>query len=182
MIRIYTFPTQFIILEGRYCEYTSTDNPIDYQTFEDFQRTLSLFCEPGDVGMFTWTVDESTPDLVYYQVSFLYQLHNTPIPLDDVSRTITDFWLNAKKRLTSVHEILEPSRSVWKRVESSCLPSVLNLFKTSAEIGDLPLFTEKRSGEAVTAQSIIYSRSKKNLWTATAWLYCSRNAFRSPVK
>lgn len=55
---------------GRYCEWTRTtlDNPDNYKTFESFFDTLELKCDEGDPVELVWTVEENTPDLVYYQV------------------------------------------------------------------------------------------------------------------
>lgn len=48
-------------------------------TFEDYFQTLTLDCQPGTTGLFTWTPDRNTPDLVYYQVcqSFISQSVNS---------------------------------------------------------------------------------------------------------
>ena len=39
-------------------------------SLEDYLNTLDVSCEgdEGDVGILTWTPDENTPDVVYYQV------------------------------------------------------------------------------------------------------------------
>ncbi|KAL0134538.1 hypothetical protein PUN28_001371 [Cardiocondyla obscurior] len=61
----YLFPTA----AGRYCEWTRTtvDNPDNYKTFKSFFETLELKCDEGEPAKLIWTVEEDTPDLVYYQ-------------------------------------------------------------------------------------------------------------------
>ncbi|XP_077522766.1 protein Skeletor, isoforms B/C-like [Amblyomma americanum] len=53
---------------GRYCKWeedlATSDNA---QTWEEYKKTLKLECEPGQSGEFTWTPDQNTPNLVYYQ-------------------------------------------------------------------------------------------------------------------
>ncbi|KAL6266621.1 hypothetical protein P5V15_003466 [Pogonomyrmex californicus] len=55
---------------GRYCEWvrTTVDNADNYKTFKSFFETLELKCDKGEPAKLIWTVDENTPDLVYYQV------------------------------------------------------------------------------------------------------------------
>ncbi|XP_067138701.1 protein Skeletor, isoforms B/C-like [Centruroides vittatus] len=56
---------------GRLCEWKIPTNrtvkPDDYETFENFQRQLTLKCENGKAGVMSWKPDRNTPDLVYYQ-------------------------------------------------------------------------------------------------------------------
>ncbi|XP_015597232.1 protein Skeletor, isoforms B/C isoform X2 [Cephus cinctus] len=54
---------------GRYCEWThkTIDMSADSKTFESFFETLRLECEQGEPAKLVWTVQEDTPDLVYYQ-------------------------------------------------------------------------------------------------------------------
>ncbi|KAH9363232.1 hypothetical protein HPB48_017799 [Haemaphysalis longicornis] len=62
---------------GRYCEwkYRSTAEDGDAaRTWADYKRTLKLECDSGQPGTFTWTPDEKTPDLVYYQCFTHYYL------------------------------------------------------------------------------------------------------------
>uniref|UniRef100_A0A147BHR9 Protein to be involved in spindle matrix formation n=1 Tax=Ixodes ricinus TaxID=34613 RepID=A0A147BHR9_IXORI len=62
---------------GRYCEWEhkSIDQSNNVKTFEEFKKTLELKCEPNvKSGMFTWTPDEKTPDIVYYQCFTHYYL------------------------------------------------------------------------------------------------------------
>lgn len=65
---------------GRYCEYEhkTIDHSDTIETFEDYMKTLTLKCEPGEPAMLNWTVTDDTPDLVYYQVRFLFILTNSP--------------------------------------------------------------------------------------------------------
>ena len=48
-------------------------------SLEDYLNTLAVSCEgdESEVGILTWTPDENTPDVVYYQVG--------PIPKDIVT-------------------------------------------------------------------------------------------------
>ncbi|XP_023219736.1 protein Skeletor, isoforms B/C-like [Centruroides sculpturatus] len=54
---------------GRYCEWKhkTIDMADQSPTFESYKETLELKCEDGEAGKFTWTPDEDTPDIVYYQ-------------------------------------------------------------------------------------------------------------------
>ncbi len=56
---------------GRYCEYQNkdSDRSNEFDTFDDYKSTLELVCQEGSPGSFTWTPDEYTPDVLYYQVS-----------------------------------------------------------------------------------------------------------------
>lgn len=67
----YPYPTA----AGRYCEWVRTtgDNADNYETFKSFFQTLKLKCEKGEPAKLEWTVEENTPDLVYYQVCICYQ-------------------------------------------------------------------------------------------------------------
>ena len=60
----------FLFLVGRYCEWThkTVDRSAETETFEQYKETLDLKCDPGEPGVFNWTVADETPDLVYYQV------------------------------------------------------------------------------------------------------------------
>ncbi|XP_020298451.1 protein Skeletor, isoforms B/C isoform X2 [Pseudomyrmex gracilis] len=61
----YPYPTA----AGRYCEWERivVDNADNYETFKSFFQTLELKCEKGEPAKLEWTVEENTPDLVYYQ-------------------------------------------------------------------------------------------------------------------
>lgn len=37
-------------------------------TYENYVGSLNMMCVSGTPGTLVWTPDESTPDLVYYQV------------------------------------------------------------------------------------------------------------------
>ncbi|XP_076668172.1 protein Skeletor, isoforms B/C isoform X4 [Andrena cerasifolii] len=54
---------------GRYCEWVhkTVDMSADMETFENFFETLKLECDKGEPAKLAWTVEEDTPDLVYYQ-------------------------------------------------------------------------------------------------------------------
>lgn len=62
----YPYPTA----AGRYCEWarTTVDSADNYETFDSFFKTLELKCDKGEPAKLMWTVEEDTPDLVYYQV------------------------------------------------------------------------------------------------------------------
>jgi len=57
---------------GRYCEYMNVagDRSNEFTSFEQYMGTLTLECDDGQPGTFTWTPDENTPDTVYYQVNW----------------------------------------------------------------------------------------------------------------
>lgn len=54
---------------GRYCEWKhkTVDVADSVNSVEEYRNTLYLDCEVGDYATFTWTPDEKTPDVVYYQ-------------------------------------------------------------------------------------------------------------------
>lgn len=56
---------------GRFCEYRNTagDRSGEFTSFDQYVDTLTLGCDVGIPGTFTWTPDENTPDIVYYQVN-----------------------------------------------------------------------------------------------------------------
>lgn len=62
----YPYPTA----AGRYCAYThrTVDMSAETNTFDDFFKTLTLDCDPGQPARLVWNVANDTPDLVYYQV------------------------------------------------------------------------------------------------------------------
>lgn len=54
---------------GRLCNWTPDQDGPDadsYNSFGEYQRTLTLICENGDPGFISWTPDDKTPDEVYY--------------------------------------------------------------------------------------------------------------------
>lgn len=61
------------ISAGRYCEWQhiTVDKSTEIETFEEYKKTLKLECEPGDPAFLNWTVSYDTPNLVYYQVTYL---------------------------------------------------------------------------------------------------------------
>lgn len=61
---------------GRYCEWAhqTVDMSADSATFSSFFETLRLDCDQGEPAKLVWTVDQDTPDLVYYQVIIHYQV------------------------------------------------------------------------------------------------------------
>ena len=58
-----------IFLAGSYCEYKTTSaSPSNTDSFEDYRSTLNKECDGDQAGTLTWTPNETTPDMVYYQV------------------------------------------------------------------------------------------------------------------
>ena len=55
------------------CEWRSTGSKPadDFKTFRDYRdKSLERFCDPPEEpASLTWTPDENTPNLVYYQVN-----------------------------------------------------------------------------------------------------------------
>lgn len=62
----FSYPTA----AGRYCEWTrnTVDNADNYETFKSFFQTLELKCDKGEPAKLVWTVEEDTPDMLFYQV------------------------------------------------------------------------------------------------------------------
>lgn len=58
-------------LAGRYCEWqhNTIDKSGEIETFEEYKKTLHLYCEEGDPAILNWTVPLDAPDLLYYQVA-----------------------------------------------------------------------------------------------------------------
>ncbi|XP_076280372.1 protein Skeletor, isoforms B/C isoform X1 [Lasioglossum baleicum] len=54
---------------GRLCKWVhkTVDTSSDMDTFKDFFETLRLECDQGEPGELVWTVEEDTPDEVFYQ-------------------------------------------------------------------------------------------------------------------
>lgn len=54
---------------GRYCDYIQGPNvdPDTYSSFSAYANQLTMNCPDGVSGSLTWTPNEDTPDLVYYQ-------------------------------------------------------------------------------------------------------------------
>lgn len=55
---------------GHYCElkHKTIDVADKVNSLEEYKSTLYNECDPGDPAIFVWRPDESTPDVVYYQV------------------------------------------------------------------------------------------------------------------
>lgn len=55
---------------GRYCELKAKtiDKAKEVNSIDEYFGTLRRDCEPGEPAVFTWTPDENTPSVVYYQV------------------------------------------------------------------------------------------------------------------
>jgi len=63
------------LLAGRHCQHVETSSSGDAatdcdSTLEDYLNTLTVSCEgdESEAVTLTWTPDDNTPDLVYYQV------------------------------------------------------------------------------------------------------------------
>ena len=59
---------------GPHCEYRKrlgAINADDYPSFEEFAKELKEVCHDGEKS-FEWTVDEKTPNMVYYAVSLWF--------------------------------------------------------------------------------------------------------------
>ena len=68
---------------GRHCEHEETDRSESValncgSTLQDYLDTLSVTCvgDESDAAILTWTPDENTPDVVYYQVRDLFKFMN----------------------------------------------------------------------------------------------------------
>ena len=67
---------------GRLCELRETAAATNTREgcgdLEDYLRQLETECEEdGSPGVFTWTPDDSTPDIVYYQVIIIVTCVNS---------------------------------------------------------------------------------------------------------
>ena len=63
------------MLAGRHCQHVESSSSGDVATscsnsLEDYLNTLTVSCEgdESEAAILTWTPDDNTPDLVYYQV------------------------------------------------------------------------------------------------------------------
>ena len=61
---------------GRYCSHEETAQSASValecnSTLQEYLDTLNVMCEgdESEAAILTWTPDENTPDVVYYQVS-----------------------------------------------------------------------------------------------------------------
>ena len=75
------YALHFSITAGRYCEHIETDESGAVATncsssLEDYLNTLTVSCEgdESEAAILTWTPDDNTPDLVYYQVITHYHM------------------------------------------------------------------------------------------------------------
>ena len=66
-------------LAGRYCAHEETAESAAVamncdSNLQDYLDTLSVSCQgdESEAAILTWTPDEDTPDVVYYQVSYPY--------------------------------------------------------------------------------------------------------------
>ena len=57
---------------GALCEYSESGASENIRqtcgSYADYITSLSRTCQPGQPGRLVWTPDDTTPDLVYYQV------------------------------------------------------------------------------------------------------------------
>ena len=63
---------------GRLCKWTmsKTDPVQSVANVEEYPLSSSpliLHCENGEAGKLSWTPDEYTPDVVFYQVQFVHR-------------------------------------------------------------------------------------------------------------
>ena len=62
----------FIPSVGPLCEYTeNSGSEVIRQTcntYDVYMSSLNFTCQPGQPGRLVWTPNDSTPDVVYYQV------------------------------------------------------------------------------------------------------------------
>ena len=63
------------LLAGRHCEHIETDRSAAVaencnSNLQEYLDTLTVSCQgdENEVAILTWTPDEDTPDVVYYQV------------------------------------------------------------------------------------------------------------------
>ena len=61
------------LIAGRLCSCSETDLAAQTRescgSREDYERYLDCSCRDGEPAILTWTPDEETPDVVYYQVT-----------------------------------------------------------------------------------------------------------------
>ena len=81
-----TLSTLYIRVAGRHCAHKETSGSASVaedcdSTLQDYLDTLSVSCQgdESEAAILTWTPDENTPDVVYYQVrnslKFLNYIH-----------------------------------------------------------------------------------------------------------
>ena len=63
----------FALVVGRLCQSTETESATNIREgcgpLDSYLSALDSSCGNGGPGIFDWTPDEDTPDVVYYQVS-----------------------------------------------------------------------------------------------------------------
>ena len=68
----------FLPVVGRLCEFSETAESADVRErcgpLTRYMELLSNRCVGGSPGTLLWTPDETTPDVVYYQVMLLYTI------------------------------------------------------------------------------------------------------------
>ena len=71
------------LLAGRHCAHEETAGSESValdcdSTLQDYLDSLNVSCvgDDSDVAILTWTPDENTPDVVYYQVRTLFEFLN----------------------------------------------------------------------------------------------------------
>ena len=69
----YSLSLSLSLSVGRYCELKENAAATEFLietcgTREQYEANLDVDCMAGEPGMFTWIPDDSTPNLVYYQV------------------------------------------------------------------------------------------------------------------
>ena len=74
---LYMYHEMKISTAGRYCSHVETASSGAVaedcdRNLQDYLDTLTMTCEgeENDAAILTWTPDENTPDVVYYQVSY----------------------------------------------------------------------------------------------------------------
>ena len=68
----------YTLSAGRHCQHVETSSSGGVATscssnLEDYLNTLNVSCEgdESEAAILTWTPDDNTPDLVYYQVKLV---------------------------------------------------------------------------------------------------------------
>lgn len=59
------------------------------ESVTDYQESLETNCDDGDSGVITWTPDDDTPDVVYYQVhTASYAILTCTVHVHDCVRSV----------------------------------------------------------------------------------------------
>ena len=76
------------MLAGRHCQHLETSSSGDVATncssrLDDYLNTLTVSCQgdESEAAILTWTPDDNTPDLVYYQVKLVKPIHANTSPI-----------------------------------------------------------------------------------------------------